>query len=112
MIKSVWIDNFKSLVDFKIELAKFNCVVGLNGMGKSTLLQALDFLSQLAHGDIKSWLSSRKWSTSDLNSKLIKRRNIDFEVVFDLDGVEVTWSGSFNLSTLRCTRESVYKGQE
>lgn len=112
MIKSVWIDNFKSLVDFKIELAKFNCVVGLNGMGKSTLLQALDFLSQLAHGDIKSWLSARKWSASDLNSKLIKRSNIDFTVVFDLDGVEVTWSGSFNRSTLRCTRESVYKGQE
>lgn len=43
MVKSVWFDNFKSLVDFKIELAKFNCVVGLNGMGKSTLLQVLDF---------------------------------------------------------------------
>lgn len=112
MIKSVWIDNFKSLVDFKIELAKFNCVVGLNGMGKSTLLQALDFLSQLAHGDIKGWLAGRQWGASDLNSKLVKRSNIDFKVVFDLQGVEATWSGSFNRSTLRCTRESVYKEQE
>ena len=45
MITSIWIDNFKSLVDFKIELAKFNCVVGLNGAGKSTLLHALDFIN-------------------------------------------------------------------
>jgi len=55
MITSIWIDNFKSLVDFKIELAKFNCVVGLNGAGKSTLLHALDFISQLMVGDISGW---------------------------------------------------------
>ena len=52
MIKSIWVDNFKSLVDFKLELAKFNCIVGLNGSGKSTVLQALDFVSQLMVGDI------------------------------------------------------------
>ena len=72
MITSIWIDNFKSLVDFKIELAKFNCVVGLNGAGKSTLLHALDFISQLMLGDISGWLDSRDWKSSDLNSKLTR----------------------------------------
>jgi AAA15 family ATPase/GTPase len=43
MIKSIYIDNFKSLVDFSLppaphDLAKFTCVIGLNGAGKSTLL--------------------------------------------------------------------------
>lgn len=47
MIKSIKIDNFKSLVDFKLDFAKFTCLVGLNGSGKSTVLQAMDFLSQL-----------------------------------------------------------------
>lgn len=110
MIKSIQIDNFKSLVDFKLELAKFNCIVGLNGVGKSTLLQALDFLSQLMQGDIKGWLASRQWKASDLNSKLIKQSNIEFKVVVELEGVEYSWSASFNRTSLRCTKEMVTQG--
>ena len=79
MIKSVWVDNFKSLVDFELELAKFNCVVGLNGSGKSTVLQALDFVSQLMVGDIDDWLKLRHWKSADLNSKLTKKSNIYFK---------------------------------
>lgn len=112
MIKSIWVDNFKSLVDFKIELAKFNCIVGLNGSGKSTLLQALDFVSQLMVGDIDEWLKTRHWDRSDLNSKLTKKSNIDFEVVLDISGSEVIWSGSFNRSSLSCTKESITKQGE
>ena len=33
MFLSVKIDNFKSLVDFSLPLAKFNCLIGLNGAG-------------------------------------------------------------------------------
>lgn len=112
MIKSVEIDNFKSLVNFKLELAKFNCIVGLNGVGKSTLLQALDFLSQLMHGDIEGWLERRQWGASDLNSKLVKRSNIEFKVIVESGGVEISWSGSFNRTSLRCTKESVVCGEK
>ena len=76
MIKSIWVDNFKSLVDFELKLAKFNCIVGLNGSGKSTVLQALDFVSQLMIGDIDGWLKMRNWEKSDLNSKLTKKSNM------------------------------------
>lgn len=107
MIKSIWIDNFKSLVDFKLDLAKFNCIIGLNGSGKSTLLQALDFLSQLIEGDLNGWLSNRQWKVNDLNSKLVKRSNIEFKVELELHGRTIAWFGSFNRSTLRCTKESV-----
>lgn len=107
MIKSFWVDNFKSLVDFEIELAKFNCIVGLNGAGKSTLLQALDFVSQLMMGDIKSWLNERNWDSADLNSKLTKKSNIDFRVEFSVSGKQVIWRGSFNRSSLSCTKESI-----
>ena len=89
MIKSIWVDNFKSLVDFRVELAKFNCVVGLNGSGKSTLLQALDFVSQLMVGDINEWLKSRHWESADLNSKLTKKSNIEFEIELEISGKKV-----------------------
>jgi predicted ATPase len=107
MIKSIWVDNFKSLVNFEIELAKFNCVVGLNGVGKSTLLQSLDFVSQLMVGDIEEWLKSRHWDASDLNSRLTKKRNIDFRVILEIDSTDFEWSGSFNQSSLCCTKESI-----
>ena len=112
MITSIWIDNFKSLVDFKIELAKFNCVVGLNGAGKSTLLQALDFISQLMLGDISGWLDSRDWKSSDLNSKLTRKSNIDFKIALTLDSQQVLWSGSFNRSSLSCTKETITQNGE
>jgi len=108
MIKSIWIDNFKSLVDFELDFAKFNCLVGLNGSGKSTVLQALDFVSQLMQGDVKGWLNKRHWESADLNSKLSKKSNIDFKIVFEnRSWGEITWSGRFNRKTLSCTQERV-----
>ncbi len=113
MIKEIYIDNFKSLVGFKMEPAKFTCLIGLNGAGKSTILQALDFLSHLMVGNLDEWLAMRQWSTSDINSKLSKKSNIDFKVLIDdPDWGEITWEGSINRTKLGCTQESVKIGDE
>lgn len=107
-IKSIKVDNFKSLVDFKLPLAKFSCLVGLNSAGKSTVLQFFDFLSQQVRGDLSGWLKKRQWESSDLNSRLTNRRNIVFEILLVLDNnIEIKWSASFNRQTLRCTNEYV-----
>ena len=42
-ISRLEVENFKSLVDFRMDLVKFTCLVGLNGSGKSTVLQFVDF---------------------------------------------------------------------
>ena len=111
-IKYIKVDNFKSLVDFKLPLAKFSCLVGLNSAGKSTVLQFFDFLSQQVSGDLSGWLKQRQWDSSDLNSKLTRKQNISFEIVLSHNGVhgvevELIWSASFNRKTLRCTSEQV-----
>lgn len=113
MIKSVYIDNFKSLVDFHLppaphHLAKFTCLIGLNGAGKSTLLQAFDFLGQLMTGKIDEWLAARDWKKTDLTSKLQKKQLITFKVVIELPALgQVVWSGQYNATLLRCTSESI-----
>ena len=81
-ISRIQVENFKSLVDFEMDLAKFSCLVGLNGAGKSTVLQFIDLLSQLIRGDMKGWLSERKWKATDLKSKLTKKLNVEFCVHF------------------------------
>lgn len=72
-ISRLEVKNFKSPVDFKMNLPKFTCAIGLNGSGKSTLLQLIDFLSRRAQGDMKGWLAERKWKSPELKSKLTKK---------------------------------------
>ena len=108
MIKSICIDNFKSLVGFRLDLAKFSCLVGLNGSGKSTVLHALDFLSRQMSGDLDQWLAERQWDIRDINSKFTAKSNIDFKVVVEDENFgTIVWSGSFNRDGLRCTREDI-----
>jgi predicted ATPase len=112
MIKSIRISNFKSIVDLTLRLDRFNCLVGMNGAGKSTVLQAFDFLSHLMLGDLDRWLTDRGWEIADLNNKLRKESNITLEVDYLVaDDLEVSWVGVFNRSTLRCTRERVMEYQ-
>lgn len=108
-IKSIEASNFKSLVDFRIELAQFNCLIGLNGSGKSTVLQFIDFASHLVKGNMKEWLNERKWKSSELKSKLTRKTNIDLCVSFtDNDGHEAgRWEASYSPSKNYCTRERI-----
>lgn len=108
MIKSVRVVNFKSLAAVTIPLGRFTCLVGMNGAGKSTVLQALDFLSQLMRGDVQGWLDRRGWTAADLKCKLRTELNITFNVSFTTAaGGSLTWVGVFNRTDLRCTHESV-----
>ena len=107
-ITHIQVSNFKSLADFSLELSSFNCLIGLNGAGKSTVLQFFDFLSQQMKGDISGWLRQRSWDAKDLNCRLLNKLNIDFTVTFATDnGKQLIWNASFNRTSKRCTSESV-----
>jgi ABC-type branched-subunit amino acid transport system ATPase component len=100
--------NFKSLVDFQLDLAKFSCLIGLNGAGKSTVLQFIDFLAQQVRGDIAGWLDERGWEPVEVLSRLTKSKTLTFAVtVLDEKDRAVVWSGTFDPEVLQCTAESV-----
>ncbi len=108
MIKSIRIINFKSLGDVTLRLDKFNCLIGMNGAGKSSVLQAIDFMSQLMLGDVSGWLAQRGWSIGDLNCKVRKESNITFHVNFQTSTGEIlTWTGAFNRTLMRCSMEVI-----
>jgi len=80
----------------------------MNGAGKSTVLQALDFLSQLMRGDVQGWLDRRGWTAADLKCKLRTELNSQFIVQFAAsNGATLVWHGIFNRIDLRCTKEAV-----
>src|SRR5579863_5857692 len=51
MLKRVYIDNFRSLVNFELTLGQQQLILGLNGSGKSTLLEVLGAVKRLVTGD-------------------------------------------------------------
>src|SRR5271168_407007 len=108
-IRRLHVDNFKSLIDFELDLAKFSCLIGLNGVGKSTVLQFIDFLSQLVRGDMKGWLEERQWKPRDVKSKLLSKKNIEFCVWFENNKSEPAgrWEGHYNPLETRCTWERI-----
>lgn len=106
-LKKIKINNFKSLVNFEIEFEKFNCIIGLNGSGKSTFLQSLDFISQQIRGEIKQWLKKRNWEVNNLHSKLLKTKNISISLELKDDISNYIYDFEFNTSLLRCTSENI-----
>lgn len=107
--KSITASNFKSLINFKLDLAKFTCLIGLNGAGKSTVLQFVDFLGQQARGDIQGWLKERQWVPKEIGSTLTTKKNIDFSlsVTAGPEDANFSWTGSFNTMKLHCTSEHI-----
>lgn len=58
MLKTITIDNFKSFKNMEITLSKNSFLIGMNGTGKTTFLQLIDFLSIISLGKIEEWLVS------------------------------------------------------
>ena len=55
MLTTLEVDNFKSLKNTKISFSKNTFFIGLNGTGKTSILQVIDFLSALASGEVEEW---------------------------------------------------------
>lgn len=114
MLRTFKITNFKSIDEICMDLQKLNFIVGMNGAGKSTILQALDFTSQLMKGDIQSWLANREWDFKDLRNQNNKNRkfNIDIEIFLDHYNQDVkkliVWKASFSTRDLFCRSEGIY----
>ena len=107
-IEGIRAKNFKSLVDLKLGLTKFNCVIGLNGAGKSTVLQFIDFVGQQVRGKIDEWLAEREWEAKDVTSKLTSQPTADFTVSLVADtGERGVCEARFDPSKLHCTFERI-----
>ncbi|WP_311753644.1 ATP-binding protein [Proteus columbae] len=112
MITRIYIDNFKSLLDFELHLSPFTCLIGLNGAGKSTVLQAMDFSSALMLGKVKKWLDERRWTPKELNSGLVARKNIQIHIDLVINHINYRWQASFNRQMLCCTNEQLFKVED
>ena len=56
MVTRLYVDNFRCLVNFELKLDEMNILLGPNGSGKTSVLDALRRIQNLvARGAILSW---------------------------------------------------------
>lgn len=106
-VESVYVDNFKSLVDFNLDLAEFTCLVGFNGAGKSTILQLFDFIASLFQGSTDRWLKARNWKNTDLTFKSGRKQSITLSLVFRIGDEHYFWWARFNRAKMTCSHELI-----
>ncbi len=109
MLLNIKIKNFKSLEDTEINFSKNSFLIGMNGAGKTTVLQAIDFLSAISLGEIAEWLDARGWSKKDLTFYGNRKSLIDIAVTFSLRNQEYIWRIYFNNKSLKCSMETITK---
>ncbi|RPD86136.1 ATP-binding cassette domain-containing protein [Neisseria weixii] len=116
--KQFSIRNFKSIDQISLDFNNLTCIVGMNGAGKSTILQALDFTSQLMVGRIDEWLEQRGWNISQLTNQNLKSKAknsfIRIQMVLEWsfqenpkDVRELVWDAEFDVRRLKCRDESL-----
>ena len=114
--KSFNIQNFKSINHINIDFDKLTCIVGMNGAGKSTILQALDFTSQLMSGRMDTWLIQRGWDAKQLINQTLKPKSSFIKVSVDLEWQlekdlfhprQIKWEATFDIRQLKCEHEKI-----
>ena len=97
MISEIRISNYKSFKDIKLELKRFNVLIGANASGKSNLVSVFSFLRDLAKHGLKDAISMHGGNEYIKNLNLNDDRlsigfNFDFSknskiTLIDKDGV-------------------------
>jgi AAA15 family ATPase/GTPase len=107
MIREIQIENFKSISSLKMELGRFNVLIGANGCGKSNILEAIAMGSAAAEDKLEDeFLTSRgirvtsptamrSGFSTDAATKPITitfKHDVYREITFNLDNVNSYYS--------------------
>ena len=92
MLKRIYIDNYKSLVNFDQEFGSINLLMGINGAGKTTIFNVLHTLHLFAQAEIvleelfpRDTLT--RWSSSNIQSFRLSIENAGALYEYEL-GIE------------------------
>lgn len=98
MLQVLEVDNFKSLIDFKMNISPMTVIVGNNAAGKSSVLQVLDLLCSCANEDFESIINRRNWNVADIRSKCLEKLsptlmiNSQYSIMVEDKEENIKWS--------------------
>ncbi len=108
MLKSIRIKNFKSIIDEKIELGRINVFIGANGVGKSSVIEAIGFASAIAdngriHNDALIDKGVRTGKPSLMRSSFFGKKSSN-KITISLKGED----SEVNLNLIPSEDENIY----
>lgn len=90
-------------------------MIGANGSGKTTVLQAIDFLSQLVQGRVPEWLRERNWSQQELLSQLEAVSGDSITITTEIkfaSTLPITWTCKYSCVDSSVPEESVWENNK
>ncbi|HMJ74060.1 MAG TPA: ATP-binding protein [Solirubrobacterales bacterium] len=88
---SLEIDSFKAYEDETVSLSPLTIVIGRNGAGKTSLLQAVEFLGALVRGTLGEHLEHRGWDYADLPHLRNDHKQFGFVAKVLINGELLEW---------------------
>jgi predicted ATPase len=82
MLRTLAVQNYRTLRDFAIDLGTLNLITGANGSGKSNIYKALRLLAETAQGGVvgslarEGGLASTLWAGPEIVSRAMKRGEV------------------------------------
>jgi predicted ATPase len=113
MITRFRVQNFKNLVDIDFKPQPLNVIIGSNGCGKSSLLQAIDFLRAFFMSSVELYLQEKGWEFKDLPNLRQTSKTIQWDVTAELDADGHGWGrGTYEYSIRLSPRRYLGIGSE
>lgn len=92
MLRLLHIDGFKAYAAQSIPFEGCNVLVGSNGSGKTSVLQAIEFFRGLVRSDLARQLESHRWAYRDLPHLASPNQEFGFGALLELEGAHLWWS--------------------
>jgi predicted ATPase len=112
-VRRMRVRGFKSLADFDLRFPDdLTILIGANGAGKSSVLQALAFVQYFAKGRPKGFFEDRGWTPVEVRSRVKTKLShgiITFRLVLDsIGGEKIFWHFNYHITLERTVFESVW----
>jgi predicted ATPase len=113
MLTRIYIDNFRSFLNFEYRPQTKQLLLGPNGSGKSSLLEAIRYLKLFVKGDSNKFTQSTRTRWQDRPLHVIEiEANLDgkpFEYRLEIGFAAVTRENSVNLERLKVSGVTVFE---
>jgi predicted ATPase len=103
------VQSFKNLLNVQADFGGVNAVIGPNGCGKSSLLQAIDFLRAFFYPSIEDYLNELGWHYADLPNLRRAGKTIRWHLKAEL-GTDASDRSAGNYEYVITTRRWRYLG--
>lgn len=109
-LKKFQISGFKALRGSTFNFPNRSLVlIGGNGSGKSSTLQALALVREFAYGDARKFFDDRGWSTASVKSRVVRSSIFIADLLLDAeDGSRFLWQFDWGLRTTTNRREIIW----